>query len=129
MSGELLDEHGYPTEAQLDRLEHWDGTFWEAFEFIDALWLGGIGRDRVRDRLGEEVTEYRLVTGGWSGCERVHAALTRTMIEFICWQESHRGGLYVYHLRDAQRDWKFSQMSLRPPRVGLYGLDWTPSGS
>jgi hypothetical protein len=99
-----MDDDGYPTEDELKRIEEWtlrDG-FEALGEYVCSLWYFSNWaefRDWKKDEYGDEYRELRLATAGWSGNEEIVSALDRNrMFNALCWQSSHRGGLYIYHI-------------------------------
>lgn len=97
-----MDENGYPTEEELERIRTWP---WQDFvgllEFVNAQcwWPRPDCGFRKFDDL------YELATGGWSGNEEVIDALHHNpMFNALCWQSSHRGGLHVYKLPKLSND-------------------------
>lgn len=104
---ELLDEDGYPTEAALEivRIWHWSEPR-SYFEFIKSIWWYAdwgwreiettheIFKDRV-------VIQYHISTGGWSGNESIIRAMqANDMMWNLNWVQSHRGGHYIFELRE-----------------------------
>jgi hypothetical protein len=92
---DLLDEDGYPTEYTLNKIRTWspaDG--WnELMEFIKPMWTYMF----ETEYMSGGKTEYTLATGGWSGNEDIVSALHRNyMFWGLCWNESLRGGQYVF---------------------------------
>lgn len=89
-----VDSDGYPTDEFRELFQHsmsgrelLDG----AAEYFNA---SGYGK---ADQLG---TEYRFVTGGWSGCEEVINLLMTNIASIMLWESSHRGGLHVFDTRE-----------------------------
>lgn len=95
------DEHGYPTDEALQRIEEW--PYAEGFDnlmrYVESLWA--YGDCFYRDPYNRA---YVLVTGGWSGNESVVGALSRNLVFWgMCWDSSHRGGKHKFTLRDIQK--------------------------
>jgi hypothetical protein len=86
-----IDHDGYPTDASVKALRECSNVR----EALDAAaeYLNECGYGRARVRHGV----YRLVTGGWSGCEDALGAL-HPLVRAVAWRSSHRGGLHVYAL-------------------------------
>ncbi len=59
-------------------------------DYARCLWLG-----KVHERIGLEV-----VTGGWSGCEKILEATHGTLWRSLYWDSTHRGGLERFVKRD-----------------------------
>ena len=96
-----MDENGYPTEEELERIRQWPyDDFMGLMKFVaEQCWWGGESGMRQRGR------RFRLATGGWSGNEEVIAALSKnSMFDAMCWQSSHRGGLHIYHVPKIIKD-------------------------
>lgn len=110
MSRDLYDGDGYPTDAALERLEHFEGTPLEMAEYVKSLMkMGGAKIEDFTDDWGRPRKRLTLVTMGWSGCESVIGVLHKTLFHFAYWQTSERGGLYTYEIPmltwDSQGPW------------------------
>lgn len=84
-------EEGYPTDEALEKIKNWDAN--------DPLGLWEYIKDYFNDhgRAWVEGEDYKLATGGWSGCEDVIRAIEDNFIvTCMYWQSSSRGGLHVY---------------------------------
>ena len=81
----------YPTDDDLARIKAWPVSDCAGlFDFVQSIW------SRYGDAAMEDGT-LRLVTGGWSGNEDVINAMGENMMVWtMCWQSSHRGGLYTF---------------------------------
>lgn len=122
--GDLLDDHGYPTEATLAYIRNWgserdeDGklTFGKWFlepagspdllEFIKQIWYYGEDAYTQHDN-----GLFELHTLGWSGNEEVIYELKQT----VFWLQKYRayttGGHYYFRLRhDCGYDWTVEQI-------------------
>ncbi len=81
----------YPTATQLRRIRRWP---WQnlagLMEFVQPLWADyGYWR--------QDGDRYELGTGGWSGNEDIMQSLAKNaMFWTLCWQESKRGGHYIF---------------------------------
>lgn len=106
MNHDLMDEDGYPTQEALDRLEHFTGSPKEFVEYATSIYsgYGAIAVEDVLNGWNYPVKEVTIVTGGWSGNEKVVSTIERTMFSFAYWQESHRGGLHKYQIHKDQWD-------------------------
>lgn len=106
---EYLDDDGYPTEEALNRIKKWpwqDGWV-ELFEFINSIWwMADWGWRQTYGYNGnnESYIEYNISTGGWSGNESIIDALQEnTMAWSFCWQQSRRGGHYIFTAKDTTK--------------------------
>jgi len=101
-----LDEDGYPTEEFLTSIEIWrDRPYTDLLDWIKPYWrYSDFGYWTQQEEINQHkrlVTAYRLSTGGWSGNESIIRALQDNHIFWsICWVSSHRGGHYVFEVRD-----------------------------
>jgi hypothetical protein len=92
MSEELLDEDGYPTEVALTRIVDWPHTDMPGLlEYARELWT-------YQDRWTVEGEKLFVSTGGWSGNESIIAAMGRNLFWLLCWEQSRRGGHYIFDL-------------------------------
>lgn len=97
-------EEDYPTEKQLESIALWDyKDFYGLAEYVCNLWHfqdWAEYRPEKEGEFGEKYRELRLATAGWSGNEDIIAALRKNwMFMSLCWQSSHRGGLYIFHIK------------------------------
>src|SRR4051794_2904744 len=100
MSGE------YPTDEELAKVEAWDGDWRACFAFIRSIWWmpdWGWHEATTTEEGGDRpVTRYSISTGGWSGNEGIIGAMERNRwLMLFFWQQSRRGGHYIYELPDA----------------------------
>ena len=88
-----MDEHGYPTEAELIEIREWPHTDIDGLiEFCQEL-TEAYGTWTIEGRKAE------FSTGGWSGNEDVLGAMAdNSMFWAICWVSSRRGGHYEFEL-------------------------------
>jgi hypothetical protein len=87
----MEEEEGYPTDEALEKVSAWD-----AHDPM-GLWNHIEGYFNRHGSAWIEGEDYKLATGGWSGCESVISALEKNWIlNALYWQSSHRGGLHVY---------------------------------
>lgn len=89
----VLDEDGYPTDEVLEAIanySHKDDRR-ALLDLIQSAW-------RYEDRFRIERGKLYLSTGGWSGNEEVVAALRRSDFWLLAWEQSRRGGHYVFDL-------------------------------
>lgn len=97
----------YPTDEELEVIKSWKGDdFKLLFDYIrdDLGWernCGGWGEEEITDDLGKKYIEYNISTGGWwSGNEDIIGAMKENiMLWMMCWQQSRRGGHYVFRVR------------------------------
>lgn len=103
----MLDDDGYPTQAALDVIEMWhwsDAKGW--FTFIKSLWhLKSFGwTEGIEDhdwKPDGKTYKYHISTAGWSGNESIIRAMERNyMLWEFNWEQSRRGGHYIFELRD-----------------------------
>ncbi|HMT18576.1 MAG TPA: hypothetical protein PKD15_00910 [Candidatus Saccharibacteria bacterium] len=114
----------YPTEAELKRIESWDGTPRDLLEYLHDLWEYQSGHDWVakngRDGLhGTKLYKVRASTWGWSGNEDIMASLEGTWFNMLFWWSSRRGGHNEYHITPYWIDRKsphgFGKIVATPP--------------
>ncbi|KKK56747.1 hypothetical protein LCGC14_3061440 [marine sediment metagenome] len=81
----------YPTEAALERIEHWEGDLRELMAFVHSIWWAA---DWGWNQEGDD---YYVSTGGWSGNEDIIGALRSN---FLFWSLHHRstraGGHFMF---------------------------------
>ena len=109
---EYLDSDGYPTEAALERIKKWDfkdnsGPV-DLLEFVRSIWWsadwGFRGPERTTGPIRGKVLRFRLSTGGWSGNESIIGAMLGNAVFWLmCWQQSRRGGHFVFDVPDKER--------------------------
>lgn len=94
---ELIDEDGYPTDEALDHLSSFTGSTEELVAYVRSLMHNGSSLlEDFTDDFGAPEKRLTLVTGGWSGCESVIAALSETMFQVLFWESSNRGGKHTF---------------------------------
>ncbi len=93
MQHPTFDSDGYPTEETLQAIREWPSENLSGlFRFIGKAW-------KYSDYWEVEGPVIRAHTGGWSGNEDLIGALKRNpVIWAFCWQESKRGGHYVFEI-------------------------------
>ena len=106
-----FDSDGYPTNLTLEIIKDWPyghgyidlmSYVGHAWKWEDFVWCNAI-----KDQLGNDVWEYTLITGGWSGNESIISALERNHLFYhLCWRESHRGGKHVYEVKSPTTGFK-----------------------
>lgn len=93
---DVLDDDGYPTDEFLNHVAAWD--FRKGHDSLLQYAMKGHIYPNYRSRVVEDGRAvWRISTGGWSGNESILAALQENrMFWMVCWQESRRGGHYVF---------------------------------
>ena len=83
----------YPEEDELEKIKSWDYLDPQGcFEFIASIW-------EHQNYCDHEGTKWYLSTGGWSGNEEIIQALKSNYILWVMtWEESRRGGHYIFDL-------------------------------
>lgn len=102
-----LDEDGYPTDAALDRVREWPWSHPEGwrglFDFIKSIWYmadWGWHEEAGTSMREEGVTKLHISTAGWSGNESIVRAMQENfMLQATCWEQSRRGGHFIYELK------------------------------
>lgn len=91
----------YPSEEDLQAIRDWesiaDADGW--FRFVRSIWWApewGWHEDSVTDDLDRPVRRYSISTGGWSGNEDIIEAMGHNMLWHVTWQQSRRGGHYIF---------------------------------
>lgn len=89
----------YPTEEELNKIEQWPhNDFLNLMDFIHNIWEyaeWGWREEKLKDAV-----EYDISTAGWSGNEDIIRALEKNpLFWMMCWQQSRRGGHYIFHVR------------------------------
>jgi hypothetical protein len=85
----------YPSDVDLQRIRQWYISdiedFRDLMSYIENIWVFGDWGFR------QDGDTYQLNTGGWSGNEEIIQALRENTIFWIFyWEQSHRGGHYVF---------------------------------
>jgi len=106
----------YPSDVELESIQHWQGTLRELIEFIQSIWeysppVLRVGRDGLR---GKKCYKLTIHSWGWSGNEDIIGALQYTMFWVVCWQKSERGGHYEFEITPSLMDNK--EMKWGDPR-------------
>jgi len=87
---------GYPAEECLGAIETWafnERPLEEFLTYIKAMWI-------YPDRWEQTEEKLTLSTGGWSGNESLITAMENNRVFWMmCWEESRRGGHYIFDLR------------------------------
>ena len=97
----MVDEDGYPTADALWCVMHWpwnDSVGW--LEFIKSIWWmpdWGWHEKTAADFDGNDVFQYHISTGGWSGNESIIEYMQKNhMLWHLTWVQSRRGGHYIF---------------------------------
>lgn len=98
-----LDADGYPADITLEAIRSFPATrrCEELLDAIEPIWRYRAWKktEGVND-FDEPIWIYRIATGGWSGNKSIIAALQDNLVFWIqCWESSHRGGLYYFHVK------------------------------
>lgn len=101
---EIFDDDGYPTNDFLGHIASWD--YRKGFDSLLQEAMEGHIYPNCRERTVEDgKAVWRISTGGWSGNESILAALQENyMFWLMCWQQSRRGGHYIFHCPLALED-------------------------
>lgn len=96
-----MDNNGYPEEEELSRLRETNFLNWQdVLDFlglIQSCWKYPDGFVLTTDN---NTLRLELHTYGWSGCEDViDALMENVMFWSLFWQESKRGGHYVFEFK------------------------------
>ena len=89
-----FDKDGYPTEATLDVIRNWVGSYSGLMEFCAEAWHDDVP-------VTQDGQVWRFSTGGWSGNEDIISALYEadgSLFWMTCWRKSERGGRYVFEI-------------------------------
>jgi hypothetical protein len=107
---DYLDEDGYPTEAALEKIEKWDykDGWTELLAFVRELWAYTEYWREEKNVATIDLPNYKVVadvyyvsTAGWSGNESIiHALEKNWMFWTFCWEQSNRGGHYIFHVKN-----------------------------
>lgn len=98
-----MDDDGYPEDEELQQVRDWPYTdFAGMMQFIKDRW-------RYEDYWNEEETKegrlYHVSTAGWSGNESFIGAMEENrMFWLLNWQQSRRGGHYIFLIRRRATD-------------------------
>lgn len=90
----------YPSPQELQQIRDWaieDPDGW--FRFVRSIWWApdwGWREESIDDDLGRPIRRYSISTGGWSGNEDIIEAMQRNFLWRITWQQSRRGGHYIF---------------------------------
>jgi hypothetical protein len=86
----------YPTKEELKKIEEWPiKDSLELMDFAHSLWEYADCGYWV-----QKGKKYYISTAGWSGNEEIISALEGNRPFWILhWQQSRRGGHYIFHVR------------------------------
>lgn len=101
--GVTIDIYDYPSDEHLESIREWSGSWRELMTLVRELWwkanLRGWCTAHIVNEM-DDVLKYEISTGGWSGNESLVEALQEnTMFWLSCWQQSRRGGHYIFEAR------------------------------
>lgn len=90
----------YPSQIELDEIQHWQGSLKELIEFVQSIWEyeAPILRKGFEHLHRKSCYKLEIHTWGWSGNEDIVAALQKTMFWFTFWRRSDRGGHYYFEI-------------------------------
>jgi len=86
----------YPDDDQLQKIKNWlvigDDSFLALMEYVRGLWqYADCGYWK------QDGGVFTIATAGWSGNEDIISALKENTMFWLCyWQQSTRGGKYVF---------------------------------
>lgn len=86
----------YPTREELKKIIKWKPeNFKGLMDFIYGIWE--YANDGYWTQKGKR---YYISTAGWSGNEHIISALEKNWTFWVmCWQQSKRGGHYIFHVK------------------------------
>lgn len=96
-----MDEDGYPTEEELDKIKNWPYRDYKALmAYIRERWA------YAEDGYWQQKQGiYYISTAGWSGNEEIIQALKENHVFWgICWESTHSGGHYEFILSKRKQD-------------------------
>ena len=98
---DMLDNYGYPTQECLEEIRDWPyGDYKGLLDKVHDIWKyaeDGYWR--------QDGYKYYISTAGWSGNEEIIGALrSNTIFWGICWEQSRRGGHYIFDLYRGKAD-------------------------
>lgn len=90
-----MDKDGYPEEHELEKIRNWPHNDFEGLmDYVQELWWNAEWGFRQKGK------KYYLSTGGWSGNEDIISAMNENLMFWsMCWQESKRGGHYIFEVK------------------------------
>ena len=95
----MPDLDGYPTKGELELILAFRGTPHEFFDYICSIWwYDSYAVTRGRDAISGGVKRINISTVGWSGNEDIIGVLKQTWFWFMWWQQSNRGGHYMFEV-------------------------------
>ncbi len=107
-----FDKDGYPTQDTLNKIEQWITTetkqVHELMQYVRDHWnfadCGYWQESQKKDDCGTQVICYRLATAGWSGNEDIIGALQENILFWTrFWEQTNRGGAYIFEVPIAER--------------------------
>lgn len=102
-----MDEDGYPDDEDLAIIQTWPwdhpGGYRSLLNYVKDRWYmadWGWHEEPGVDVLDGPVTKLNVSTAGWSGNESIVRALQEnTMFWCMCWEQSRRGGHFIFELK------------------------------
>lgn len=92
-----MTPNGYPDDVEISKIENWSVRDpYGLMEYVRTLW-------NYPKYFRSQGRNFTIATGGWSGNETLIQALRRNFVFWgVCWESSHRGGLYKFRLPEAK---------------------------
>jgi hypothetical protein len=89
----MPDNDGYPTNDELASVRNWDvvnTSLDEYIAYIKSIW-------KYPEYITLDGYKWHVSTCGWSGNEMIIAAMKEnTMLWMLYWEQSRRGGHYIF---------------------------------
>lgn len=90
----------YPTENELQKITDWDfeDKWNDLMTYIKSLWK--YADWGWHEETTDTLIRYYISTGGWSGNEEIINAMEENyMFWIMCWEQSRRGGHYIFEIQ------------------------------
>ena len=95
-----FDSDGYPTDATLDAIEHWNIQNLDHCKDLIDFCIEAWEYDTQRS-----ANLYIFNTGGWSGNESIIDAMKKNYVFWLfAWKTSTRGGHFEFELRHPPKE-------------------------
>jgi len=100
----MPDKNGYPTKEELEFIRKWKYGQGQSVQDLihhleDIWWKSDWGFKLKNGRnTGKKIKRLFLSTGGWSGNEIIIDCLTKTDFWTLFWEQSKRGGHYIFKI-------------------------------
>ena len=92
----MPDNDGYPTNEELMKVRNWDvvnTSLNKYMEYIKSIW-------QYPEYIRLDSYKWHVSTCGWSGNEEIMGAMKEnTMFWMLYWEQSRRGGHYIFSER------------------------------